>query len=321
MMNFNVRPNLTLRLTSALQQFSPTLKQLVLTLVCLQAVAISAFLNTLVSVALVTLLTVGIVRYYQIDPEPVLLLLLHVLLSAFMLGDPTSTLALVVTGVAAVHILGDVEYPREKILVVALSLGSTLLFRTFTAILCSAALAAVIVVWRLRPLSPHTISLFGLLLLGISLLLDRTLGCALILVYSALVIAIYVAAKITHSSMTEAEPRRPPDKKFPNGFLPLSSTAESLDLHGHTVTGAMRVVHEYLREREDEYRENRSQHLRHATIITGAGSGSRHSGGEHDQASLIKPTVINFLKINKYRYESSSETPGLIRVDLESHAL
>ncbi|GFR60564.1 hypothetical protein ElyMa_003534700 [Elysia marginata] len=183
----------------------------------------------------------------------------------------------------------------------------------------NAVVAAVIAVARLRPLSPQTVSLFGLFLLGIVLLLDRTLGCVLILVYMALTIALFLVAKIAGKPCSNVEQRRPPDKPFLNGFLPMSSPAESLDLHGYTVTGAMKVMHEYLGQRENEYRYNRSQHLRHATIITGPGP--RYGGGEHEHANLIKPTVINFLKINKYRYESSSETPGVIKVDLESHAL
>ncbi|RUS71769.1 hypothetical protein EGW08_020473 [Elysia chlorotica] len=163
------------------------------------------------------------------------------------------------------------------------------------------------------------VSLLGLLLLGIVLLLNRTLGCALILGYSAVTIALFVLAKVTGAPLQDTEQRRAPDKLFLNGYLPMSSTAESLDLHGHTVTGAMKVTHEYLSQREDEYRHNRSQHLRHATIITGPGT--KYRSGEHEPANLIRPTVINFLKINKYRYESSSETPGILRVDLESHAL
>lgn len=318
-MNLDLRFELRTRMSRTLRFFSPTLRQLVVTLVCLQAVALATFCNTLVGAALVSLLVLAIVRIYEIDPEPVLLLLLHVTLSAFMLSDFTSTLAVFVIGLASFHTFGSVDFPRDRIVVVTLCLISTTFLGTVPFVLCSAVTAGVIAVLRLRPLTPHTVSLFGLFLLGVVLLLDRTLGSCLILFYSALTIAIYVAAKIVDSSSPVLEQRRPPDKPFPNGFLPLSSTAESLDLHGYTVTGAMKVIHEYLGQRENEYRCNRSQHLRHATIITGPGS--RYSSGEHEHANLIKPTVINFLKINKYRFESSSETPGVIKVDLESHAL
>ncbi|KAK3751183.1 hypothetical protein RRG08_023941 [Elysia crispata] len=318
-MNFDLLLELRTRLVCALRFFSLTLRQLVLTLVCLQAVAFATFGNTLVGVALVFILALAVIRVYEIDPEPVLLLLLHLILSVFMLSDPTSTMAVVITGFTAVHIHGGLEFSKERILIVALSLISTTFLRTFPSALSSATLAVGIAVFRLRPFRLPMISLLGLFLLGLVLLLDRTLGCVLILGYIVLTIALFVLTKVTGGFVHGVEQRKPPDKLFPNGYLPMSSTAESLDLHGHTVTGAMKVIHEYLSQREDEYRYNRSQHLRHATIITGPGT--KYRSGEHEHASLIRPTVINFLKINKYRYESPSETPGIIKVDLESHAL
>ncbi|RUS86806.1 hypothetical protein EGW08_005402 [Elysia chlorotica] len=126
-MDFYFRFDLCTRAKCALLFFAPTLKQLVLTLVCLQTVAVATFGNTLVAVALVFLLALAIIRIYKIDPEPVLLLLLHLTLSAFMMSDCTSTMAVVTTGFAAIHILGGVEISKDRVIIVAL----TLVFTTF----------------------------------------------------------------------------------------------------------------------------------------------------------------------------------------------
>ncbi|CAL1537886.1 unnamed protein product [Lymnaea stagnalis] len=296
--------------------FAPGVKKFALCLLCLQTVAVTLMVNPTVAFALVVAFAAILIKVYKIDPEPILLLLMHVIVSVSMLYDPTTTFALVIVAASAIATFGDYDLPTERVVVFVLSVTVPAVFGKATACVASSLIGLSIVLLKLRPLQPETLSLLGLGSLALTLLVNRAVGTILVFLFIALVTCLFVLNKVKKNPEILQENTAPPPRNIsvhPNGYLPMSNPTESLDLHGHTVTGAMKVLHSFLQEHEEAYRQNRSRHIRHVTIITG--------DGDHlDGGNLIKPTVVNFLKINKYKYDVSKEVQGLVKVDLDSHS-
>ncbi|BFZ14699.1 hypothetical protein BsWGS_17738 [Bradybaena similaris] len=302
----------------AVRDFAPGVKKFILCLLCLKAIAIALVINVAVAFALAVAMSACLIKIYQIDPEPVILLFMHTIVSGSMLYDPITTFAIITVMLSATAIFRDYELPKERVAVFVMSIITTAFFGTVAASVASVVIGIAIVFFKLRPVDPPTLALMALGSLALTLLANTVAGALVIVIYMVAVTALFVINKLNKNialQQTDALSSTSRKTSHPNGYLALSNVTESLDLHGHTVTGAMKVMHEFLREHEDEYRKNRVQHVRHVTIITGEGN---HSD-PHDSANLVKPTVVNFLKINKYKYEVSSDCPGLIKVDLESH--
>lgn len=302
----------------SVRPFAPGVKKFALCLLCLQTVAVTLMVNPIVAFALVVALAAILIKVYKIDPEPILLLLMHVVVSVSMLYDPTTTFALVIVAASAIVTFGDYDLPTERVVVFVLSVTVPAVFGRATALAASSLIGLSIVLLKLRPLQPETLSLLGLGSLALTLLVNRAVGTILVFLLIALVTCLFVLNKVKKNPEILQENVSPPPPRnisvHPNGYLPMCNPTESLDLHGHTVTGAMKVLHSFLQEHEEAYRQNRSRHIRYVTIITG--------DGEHlDSGNLIKPTVVNFLKINKYKYDVSKEVQGLVKVDLESHSI
>ncbi|CAG5129732.1 unnamed protein product [Candidula unifasciata] len=302
----------------AIRDFAPGVKKFVLCLLCLKVIAIALMINVAVAFALAVAMAASLIKIYQINPEPVLLLFMHTIISGSMLYDPITTFAIITALLSAIATFRDYELPKERVAVFVLSIVTTAFFGTIVAAVASVIIGIAIIFFKLRPVDPPTLALMALGSLALTLLASKVAGSIVIVIFMAALTALFAINKLNQKlDLQQTDPLDSTRSKIshPNGYLALSNITESLDLHGHTVTGAMKVMHEFLREHEDEYRKNRAQHVRHVTIITGEGN---HSD-PHDSANLVKPTVVNFLKINKYKYEVSSDCPGLIKVDLESH--
>uniref|UniRef100_A0A0B7B6M2 Smr domain-containing protein n=1 Tax=Arion vulgaris TaxID=1028688 RepID=A0A0B7B6M2_9EUPU len=301
-----------------IRPFAPGVKKFIICLTCLFAIAVALIVNVVVAFALVVAMSACLIKLYQINPEPIILLLMHFIISGSMLHDPITTFALITVVVSTVATFRDYEIPKERVAVFVTSIATTSFFGTITAAVFSVAIGITIILFKFRPIQPPTLSLVALGTLALTLLADKVAGSVVVIIFIAVVTALFVVNRLI-KNLDQQEPDPPLSLQtklsHPNGYLALSNITESLDLHGHTVTGAMKALHEFLREHEDEYRKNRAQYIRHVTIITGEGNYS----DPHDSTNLVKPTVVNFLKINKYKYEVSSDSPGLIKVDLESH--
>ncbi|XP_059153328.1 uncharacterized protein LOC131939122 [Physella acuta] len=293
--------------------FAPGVKKFALCLTCLLMIGVALVFNTTIAFAVVVSLSAILIKIYKIDPEPILLLLMHVIITASMLYDPTTTFAFIVVVVAAVVTFADCDLPAERVVVFVISVTVPAIFGKVTAIVACVLITLAISVFKLRPLQPQTVSLLGLGSLALTLVFNKVVGSVLVFFFMAVVTGLFVVNKVKKNHELNERSASPPPRNIsthPNGYLPLSSPLDSLDLHGHTVTGAMKVLHSFLQEHEEAYRRNRAQHIRHVTIITGDGQDS----------NLIKPTVVNFLKINKYKFETPPDTTGLVKVDLDSHS-
>nr|KAI8756744.1 hypothetical protein BgiMline_010259 [Biomphalaria glabrata] len=252
----------------------------------------------------------------QIDPEPLFLLLMHGIVSVSMLYDPITTFAFIVVIVSVIFTFGDCDLPTERLVIFVISVTVPAIFGKVAASITCVLVGVAIILYRLRPLYPESLALLALGSLAITLLVNKVVATIVVFTLITILTGLYVLNKVKKRALEVAPvTTQPPPRNIsshPNGYLPLSNPTESLDLHGHSVTGAMKVLHMFLQEHEEEYRKNRSRHIRHVTIIT---------GDTCDNKNLIRPTVENFLKINRYKYDVSTEVPGLVKVDLESHVL
>ncbi|XP_035828810.1 uncharacterized protein LOC101851376 isoform X2 [Aplysia californica] len=249
-----------------IRPYAPGLRKFLLVILCLQSVAASLMVNSVVAISLLLTFTAFLVRIYRVDPEPVLLLMLHTVISGCMLYDVTSTLCVIVAGMTSLICLGGYEVHGERVAVLVISTLITAILGKPLAIIACVVVGVVIVVAKLRPLRPPMLLLVALSFIALTLLVNRAAGSVLVFVLMGIITALFVVNKVSsdddlpprtstrshHNSGNNNSNHSGQHSPVPNGYLQLSNPTESLDLHGHTVTGAMKVLHTFLRENEED---------------------------------------------------------------------
>ncbi|KAH9523317.1 hypothetical protein Btru_066375 [Bulinus truncatus] len=184
----------------SVRPFTPGAKKFALCLLCLQVIAVALMVNPLMAFSLSVAVAAILIKFYKIDPEPIFLLLLHGIVSVSMLCDPITTFAFIIVMVAAISTFGDYDLPTERVVIFILSVTIPAVFGKIAASIACIVIGVAIVLFRLRPLQPESVSLLALGSLAVSLLFNKFLGTVVVFVLITVITGLFVLNKVRSSS-------------------------------------------------------------------------------------------------------------------------